>query len=82
MFERVVGWCARRWGLMLVLAGLLAVGGIWALRKSPLDAIPDLTDTQVIVWTEWMGRGPQLVEDQITYPLVTSFISAPRVKNE
>jgi Cu(I)/Ag(I) efflux system membrane protein CusA/SilA len=81
MFERFVEWCARRRGLMLVLALLVATGGVMAMRRSPLDAIPDLTDTQVIIWTEWMGRGPQLVEDQITYPLVTSFISAPRVKS-
>ncbi len=80
MFERFVGWCARKRGLMLAAALVLAVGGWLSLRASPLDAIPDLTDTQVIVFTEWMGRNPQLVEDQITYPLVTSFISAPRVK--
>jgi copper/silver efflux system protein len=81
MFERMVEWCARHKGLMLVVAFLVATGGVMALRRSPIDAIPDLTDTQVIVWSEWMGRGPQLVEDQITYPLVTSFISAPQVKS-
>ncbi len=80
MFERFVEWCARRRGLMVSAAALLAVLGYLALRASPLDAIPDLTDTQVIIWTEWMGRSPQLVEDQITYPLVTQFISAPKVK--
>ncbi|MBZ0253680.1 MAG: efflux RND transporter permease subunit, partial [Candidatus Methylomirabilis sp.] len=80
MFERLVEWCARRRGLMLVVAVLVGAGGVAALRASPLDAIPDLTDPQVIIWTEWMGRSPQLVEDQITYPLVTQFISAPEVK--
>ncbi len=80
MFERLVEWCARRRGLMIVFALALALGGVFAVRKSPLDAIPDLTDPQVIVWTEWMGRSPQLVEDQITYPLVTTLVSAPRVK--
>ncbi|MCC7383969.1 MAG: efflux RND transporter permease subunit [Deltaproteobacteria bacterium] len=80
MFEALVGWCARKRGLMLVAAAVLAVAGALSLRESTLDAIPDLTDTQVIVWTEWMGRSPQLVEDQITYPLVTSLISAPRVR--
>jgi Cu(I)/Ag(I) efflux system membrane protein CusA/SilA len=80
MFEDFVEWCARRWGLMVVLGALLGVGGYFALRASPLDAIPDLTDPQVIIFSEWMGRSPQLVEDQITYPLVTSFISAPKVK--
>ncbi|HEU5060781.1 MAG TPA: efflux RND transporter permease subunit, partial [Kofleriaceae bacterium] len=80
MFERAVEWCARRRGLMVVVALCLALGGAVAIRESPVDAIPDLTDTQVIVFTEWMGRNPQLVEDQITYPLVTSFVSAPNVK--
>ena len=80
MFERFVEACARHKGLMVVLALALAVGGALALRASPLDALPDLTDTQVIVFTEWMGRAPQLVEDQVTYPLVTSFVSAPRVR--
>lgn len=81
MFEKLVEWCARRVGLMLAIAVVIAAVGIYSWRKSPVDAIPDLTDTQVIVWTEWMGRSPQLVEDQITYPLVTSFISAPKVKS-
>jgi Cu(I)/Ag(I) efflux system membrane protein CusA/SilA len=80
MFERLVEWCARRVGLMLAAAVVIATIGLYSWKKSPIDAIPDLTDTQVIVWTEWMGRSPQLVEDQITYPLVTSFISAPSVK--
>jgi Cu(I)/Ag(I) efflux system membrane protein CusA/SilA len=80
MFENLVEWCARRRGLMVVLGLVLGLAGAWSLRSSPLDAIPDLTDPQVIVFTEWMGRSPQLVEDQITYPLVTSFVSAPRVK--
>jgi Cu(I)/Ag(I) efflux system membrane protein CusA/SilA len=81
MFERVVEWCARRVGLMLVVAVLVAAAGIVSLQRSPIDAIPELTDTQVIVWTEWMGRSPQLLEDQVTYPLVTTFISAPKVKS-
>ncbi len=81
MFEKLVEWCARRVGLMLAAAAVIAALGVYSFRRSPIDAIPDLTDTQVIVWTEWMGRNPQLVEDQITYPLVTSFISAPNVKS-
>ena len=47
-------------------------GGIWAVYHTPLDAIPDLSDVQVIVFTEWQGRSPDLVEDQITYPIITS----------
>ncbi len=80
MLERIVEWCARRIGLMLAAAVVIAAVGVMSIRSTPVDAIPDLTDTQVIVWTEWMGRSPQLVEDQITYPLVTTFVSAPRVK--
>ena len=81
MFEKLVEWCARRVGLMLVVAIVIGSVGVYSWKRSPVDAIPDLTDTQVIVWTEWMGRSPQLVEDQITYPLVTTFISAPNVKS-
>ncbi|MGE0680248.1 MAG: efflux RND transporter permease subunit [Candidatus Binatia bacterium] len=57
----------------------LAAAGLWALRNTPVDAVPDLSDTQVIVYTTWMGRSPDLVEDQITYPIVTALLSAPRV---
>jgi Cu(I)/Ag(I) efflux system membrane protein CusA/SilA len=60
---------------------VLTVWGIWAMTKTPLDAVPDISDVQVIVATEWMGRSPDLIEDQITYPIVTSLISTPRVKS-
>ena len=63
-----------------MLVGALVIAGIYALRNTPLDAIPDLSDTQVIVFTQWEGRSPNLVEDQITYPIVTKLISAPKVK--
>ena len=65
MFEKLVEWCARRVGLMLAVALVIASLGVYSWRKSPIDAIPDLTDTQVIVWTEWMGRSPQEVEEVI-----------------
>ncbi len=55
-------------------------GGIYALCQTPLDAIPDLSDVQVIVYTDWHGRSPDLIEDQITYPITTKFIAAPKVK--
>src|SRR5207245_1593085 len=63
---------------ILVVFGI--AGGIWALTKTPLDAIPDLSDVQVIVYTEWEGRSPDLVEDQITYPISVRFIAAPKGK--
>ncbi|MGE0548832.1 MAG: efflux RND transporter permease subunit [Kofleriaceae bacterium] len=76
----VIGASARNPLLVvLVVAGLAAWGWI-SLRRAPLDAIPDLSDAQVIIFTEWMGRSPDLVEDQITYPISTSLLAAPGVK--
>ena len=66
--------------LVFILAFFGIAGGIWALMRTPLDAIPDLSDVQVIVYTDWEGRSPDLVEDQITYPISTRFIAAPKVK--
>ena len=80
MIQSLIAWCARNRALTLV-AVLVAVGfGIRAFRNTPLDAIPDLSDTQVIVSTEWMGRSPDIVEDQITYPIVTALRGAPGVQ--
>ena len=76
----VIGACGRRPGLVVGITLALAVVGAASAVSTPLDALPDLTDTQVIVATEWMGRGPTLIEDQITYPLVTSMLSLPRVR--
>src|SRR5512134_1785420 len=80
MIEAVIEWSARhRWA---VCAGVLAlvIWSIDSIRKTPLDAIPDLSDPQVIVFSEWMGRSPDLVEDQITYPLVRALQSTPGVR--
>src|SRR2546427_8171976 len=67
---------------VLVILGvlLLTAGGVWAVFEVPLDAIPDLSDVQTIIFTEWPGRSPTLIEDQITYPIVTSLLAAPGVK--
>ncbi len=80
MIERLIAWCARH--RAFTVAGVLtALGfGAYALLRTPLDAIPDLTDTQVIIGTEWPGRSPTLVEDQITYPIVSALRSAPGVR--
>ncbi|HEY3755704.1 MAG TPA: CusA/CzcA family heavy metal efflux RND transporter [Opitutaceae bacterium] len=78
--ERVIDASARNPFLVLVLTGLAVAGAWWALRQTPLDAIPDLSDTQVIISTDWPGRSPDLVDDQITYPISTRFIAAPKVK--
>ena len=62
------------------MIGALCVWGYWALKQTPLDAIPDLSDTQVIIFTEWPGRSPDLVEDQITYPITSTLLAAPKVQ--
>ncbi|MDX1506644.1 MAG: CusA/CzcA family heavy metal efflux RND transporter [Woeseiaceae bacterium] len=77
--QRLIGFSARRPFLTLVTIAALAFGGYRALTNAPLDAIPDLSDVQVIVFTEWPGRSPDLVEDQITYPLTTTLLAAPGV---
>ncbi|HEY1791720.1 MAG TPA: CusA/CzcA family heavy metal efflux RND transporter [Opitutaceae bacterium] len=80
LIERVIDASARNPFLVLILAFIAASASFWALRNTPLDAIPDLSDTQVIISTDWPGRSPDLVEDQLTYPISTRFIAAPRVK--
>jgi Cu(I)/Ag(I) efflux system membrane protein CusA/SilA len=77
---RVVAACARRRGLTLLGVAAAFAWGVFALGRTPLDAIPDLSDVQVIVYSEWPGRGPTLVEDQITYPISATLLSAPRVR--
>ena len=77
---KLIDYCAREPLLTVVIIAALAVVGYRALVTAPLDAIPDLSDVQVIVFTEWPGRSPDLVEDQITYPLTTTLLSAPGVQ--
>jgi len=78
--ERLTVWSGRNPFLVCVFVLLGLAWGIHALRNTPLDAVPDLSDVQVIVYTEWEGRSPTLIEDQITYPISSRFISAPKVK--
>ena len=80
MIARLIRWSASN--LVLILIGVvLATGlGLYAVKHVPLDAIPDLSDTQVIIYTEYSGQAPQVVEDQITYPLSTAMLSVPRSK--
>ncbi len=79
MIPRVIAWCANNQLATLVMVGLATAGGGLALRSTALDALPDLSDVQVIVYTEWPGRSPDLVEDNITYPVIRSLLGAPRV---
>jgi copper/silver efflux system protein len=80
MIARWIDWCARN--RFLVFAGtlLLVLAGIWALRRIPLDALPDISDVEVIIHTPWMGEPPSIIEDQVTYPIVTTLLAAPHVK--
>lgn len=80
MIGKLIGLSARNRLLVLVLFVFLVSWGIWTMQRTPLDALPDLSDTQVIIYTEWSGRSPDLVEDQITYPISSTLLAAPKVK--
>ena len=80
MIARLIGFSARN-RLLVILATVMMTGiGIWSLVNTPLDALPDLSDTQVIVYTEYPGQAPQVVEDQVTYPLATALLAVPHAK--
>src|SRR3982751_3838595 len=80
MIHRLIEWSIRnRYVVVLIYIGI-AAAGYWALVRTPIDAIPDLSDNQVIVFTDWPGRAPKEVEDQVTYPLVTSLQGLPGVR--
>ncbi len=80
MIARIIEFSARNKFIIFLLVAFLIVWGYWALKQTPLDAIPDLSDTQVIVYTDWTGRSPDLVEDQITYPISATLLAAPGVQ--
>jgi Cu(I)/Ag(I) efflux system membrane protein CusA/SilA len=80
MLAKIIDLSARNKFLVFLLVGFLTIWGIWAVFHAPLDAIPDLSDVQVIVFTDWPGRSPDLVEDQITYPIVSTLLAAPKVR--
>jgi copper/silver efflux system protein len=79
MIDRIIEFSATNKFIVLILIGVLTAAGIWSMYNVPLDAIPDLSDTQVIVYSRW-DRSPDIVEDQVTYPIVTSMLAAPKVK--
>lgn len=80
MIAALIRWSARNLFLILIGSVLATGAGIYAVRNVPLDALPDLSDTQVIIYTEYSGQAPQVIEDQVTYPLSTSMLSVPRSK--
>lgn len=80
MIARWIEWCARNRFLVFTGTLVLVLAGIWALRRIPLDALPDISDVEVIIHTPWMGEPPNIIEDQVTYPIVTTLLAAPHVK--
>lgn len=80
MISRWIDLCSRNRFLVFTGTFLLVLAGIWALRRVPLDALPDISDVEVIIHTPWAGQPPNLIEDQVTYPIVTTLLAAPHVK--
>ena len=80
MIAKVIDWCSdNRFLVFLFLAGIV-LAGVWSLKRISLDALPDISDVEVIIHTQWMGEPPDIIEDQVTYPIVTTMLAAPQVK--
>jgi copper/silver efflux system protein len=79
MINRIIEFSAAHRALVVIVVAFLSLAGVWSMRQLPLDAIPDLSDPQVIIYTEWPGRSPDLIEDQVTYPLISALLAAPHV---
>ena len=80
MIAKIIEYSARNKFIVFLIMFFAMVWGLWTLKNTPLDALPDLSDTQVIIYTEWPGRSPDLVEDQITYPITSTLLAAPKVQ--
>ena len=80
MLKAIIEFSLRNKFIILLVTVMLVLIGGFSLRNIPLDAIPDLSDTQVIIYTEWPGQAPQIVQDQVTYPLTTKLLSVPNAK--
>jgi Cu(I)/Ag(I) efflux system membrane protein CusA/SilA len=80
VIARVIRWSIANRILVLIAAAGLAAWGVWAVLRAPLDALPDLSDVQVIVRVQYPGQAPQIIEDQVTYPLTTTMLSVPGAK--
>src|SRR5579863_10139223 len=80
MIEKTIDWCNANRFLVFIAVAALVFGGIWSVNLIALDALPDISDVQVIVHTGWEGEPPDVIEDQVTYPIVTSLLAAPHVK--
>ncbi len=80
MLARLIEWSARNVFLVLLATVAVVGAGVWAVRNTPVDALPDLSDVQVIVFTRYPGQAPRVVEDQVTYPLTTAMLAVPKAK--
>ncbi len=80
LVENIIEFCAKNRFIVFLLVGVLVAAGIYSMKQVPLDAIPDLSDTQVIIYSRW-DRSPDIIEDQVTYPIITSMLGAPKVKD-
>src|SRR5256714_2109499 len=80
VISRIIEWCAHNRFLVFTAVLLLTLAGIWSMGHIPLDALPDISDVQVIIHTNWEGEPPNIIEDQVTYPIVTALLAAPKVK--
>jgi Cu(I)/Ag(I) efflux system membrane protein CusA/SilA len=80
MLAKIIDWSGRNRFLVLLATLFILAAGVFAVLRTPIDALPDLSDVQVIVYTEYPGQAPQVVEDQVTYPLTTAMLSVPKSK--
>jgi len=80
MLKGIIDFSLKNKFIVLLATVALALGGVYSVRNIPLDAIPDLSDVQVIIYTEWQGQAPQIVQDQVTYPITTKMLSVPNAK--
>src|SRR5215813_10094217 len=80
MLQRIIEFSLRNKFVVVLGTIALVVGGVYSVKNIPLDAIPDLSDVQVIIYTEWPGQAPQIVQDQLTYPITTKMLSVPKAK--
>ena len=81
IIARIIEWSINNKILVIILTAALILGGVWAIQNTAVDAIPDLSDVQIIIFTKYPGQGPQIVEDQVTYPLTTKMLSVPYAKD-
>ena len=77
MLEKIIDWSVQNKFFVILATVFVTLAGVYALRQTPLDAIPDLSDVQVIIFTDYPGQAPQVVEDQVTYPITTQMLAVP-----